>query len=131
MRECSIVGKNFRIHWIPIRHFYGVQLLNKSFSRFPSNKNEEFSHILQPWWLSLKNFGGISRESFPVTDSSKIFKKFPRIGPQDERFLWDHSFETQFREIPEKFLRLGQQLYVIFYQLFSQSLFKPSFFTII
>jgi len=40
-----------------------------------------------------------------------MFKKFPRIGPQDERFLWDHSFETQFREIPEKFLGLGHHVY--------------------
>ena len=73
------------------------------FPYFPSNKSEEFPQILQPWWLSLKNFQGISQESFPVTDSSKILEKFPRIGPQDERFLWDHSFQTQFREIPEKF----------------------------
>ena len=27
---CSIVEKNFRIHLIPMRHFYGVQFLNKS-----------------------------------------------------------------------------------------------------
>ena len=30
-------------------------------------------------------------------------KKFPRIGPQDDRFFGDHSFESQFREILEKF----------------------------
>ena len=54
----------------------------------------------------LKNFLGISLESFPLTDSWEILKKFPRIGHQDERFLWDHSFETQFREIPEKSFRI-------------------------
>jgi len=67
----------------------------------------------------LKNFRGISRELFPVTDSSEILEKFSRIGPQDERFLWDHSFETQFREflrntypeISEKFLGLGHHVY--------------------
>jgi len=42
-------------------------------------------------------------EEFPVTDSSEILEKFPRIDPQDERFLWDHSFKTQFWEILEKF----------------------------
>ena len=89
------------------------------FPYFPSNKSEEFPQILQPWWLSLKNFQGISQESFPVTDSSKILEKFSRIGPQDERFLWDHSFETQFWEflrntspkILEKFLELGHHAY--------------------
>ena len=50
-----------------------------------------------------KEFPRNSRESFPVTDSSEILEKFPRIGPQDERFLLDHSFETQFQEISEKF----------------------------
>ena len=25
--------------------------------------------------------------------------------------MWDHSFETQFREIPEKFLGLGHHVY--------------------
>ena len=44
----------------------------------------------------------VTRKSFPVTDSSEILEKFPRIGPQDKRFLGDHSFETQFRQIPEK-----------------------------
>ena len=29
LKLCSIVEKNFRILLIPIRHFYGVQLLNK------------------------------------------------------------------------------------------------------
>ena len=61
----------------------------------------------------------VTRKSFPVTDSSEILEKFPRIGPQDEGFLCDHSFETQFREflritspeIPEKFLVLGHQVY--------------------
>ena len=72
-------------------------------SFYPSNKSEKFSQILQPWWLSLRNFWGISRESFPVTDSLEILEKFPRIGPQDDRYLWDHSFETHFREIPKKF----------------------------
>ena len=64
----------------------------------PSNKSEEFPQILQPWWLSLKNFQEISRELFPVTDSLNW------IGPLDDRFLWDHSFETQFQEILEKFV---------------------------
>ena len=50
---------------------------------YPSNKSEEFPQIHQPWWLSLRNFRGISRESFPVTNSSEILEKFPRIGPQD------------------------------------------------
>ena len=47
----------------------------------PSNKSEEFPQILQLWWLSLRNFQGISRESFPVFDSSEILEKFSRIGP--------------------------------------------------
>ena len=80
-----------------------VHVISSGPQRYPSNKSEEFPQIHQPWVLSLRNFQGISRESFPVTDSSEILEKFPRIGPQDERFLWDHSFETQFREIPEKF----------------------------
>ena len=50
-------------------------------------------------------------ESFLVTDSSEILEKFPRIGPQDERFLWYHSLKTQFREIPEKFLGLGHHVH--------------------
>ena len=75
----------------------------------PSNKSEEFPQILQQWWLSLRNFRGISRESFPVSDSSEILEKFPIIGPQDERFLWDHSFETQFREIPGNFSGISPQ----------------------
>ena len=58
--------------------FWIVQTTNSS---NPSNKSEEF----------------------PVTDSSEILEKFPRIDPQDERFLWDHSFKTQFWEILEKF----------------------------
>ena len=73
----------------------------------------------------------ISWKSFPVTDSLEILDKFPRIGPQDERFLWDHIFEIQFweilrnfsqlnsseflqntsPEIPEKFLGLGHHVY--------------------
>ena len=58
----------------------------------------------------------VTRKSFPVTDSSEILEKFPKIGPQDERFLWDNSFETQFREIleqfcGEKFLRISQEYF--------------------
>ena len=26
-----------------------------------------------------------------MTDSSEILEKFPRVDPQDERFLWNHS----------------------------------------
>ena len=90
----------------------------------PSNKSEEFPQILQPWWLSLKNFWGISWESFSVTDSSEILKKFPRIGPQDERFLWDHRFETLFWEIPEKFLGLGYHVYRFFGKFIKRICFK-------
>ena len=28
--KCSILEKNYRIHLIPMRYFYGVQFLNKS-----------------------------------------------------------------------------------------------------
>ena len=85
----------------------------------PSNKSEEFPQILQPWWLSVRNFRGISRESFPVTDSSEILEKFPRIGPQDEIFLLDHSFELSFEKFlrnspefsPTKFLRISPEIF--------------------
>ena len=58
-------------------------IFNSRRNQYPSNKSEEFPQIHQPWWLSLRNFRGISRESFPVFDSSEILEKFPRIGPQD------------------------------------------------
>ena len=32
--KCNIAENNFRIHLIPIRHFYGVQFLNKSVKSF-------------------------------------------------------------------------------------------------
>ena len=104
------------------------------FPYFPSNKSEEFPQILQPWWLSLKNFQGISQESFLVTDSSKILEKFSRIGPQDERFLWDHSFETQFWEflwntspkILEKFLELGHHAYGFLEELLRELVSRKS-----
>ena len=32
--QCSFVENNFRIHLIPMRHFYGVQFLNKSVNSF-------------------------------------------------------------------------------------------------
>ena len=57
-------------------------------------------------------------KKFLENHSSEILEKIFRIGPQDERFLWDHSFETQFQkflrnspEIPEKFLGLGYHVY--------------------
>ena len=86
--------------------FLGGYVLRIGFFNSQVTKVRNFPQILQPWWISLKNFRGISRESFPVTDSSEILENFPRIGPQDERFLWDHSFETQFQEIPEKFFEI-------------------------
>ena len=101
----------------------------------PGNKSEKFPQILQPRWFSLKNFWGISQESFPVIDSSEIFKKFPRIGPQDNRFflesqfwdsvsensweiLWNFSpqnssefFQNNSPDIPENFLGLSYHVY--------------------
>ena len=41
--------------------FYNILLL---FLFYPSNTSEEFPQIFQPWWLSSKNFLGISGESF-------------------------------------------------------------------
>ena len=51
----------------------------------------------------LRNFSRI----ISVTDSKEILEKFPIIGPKEERILGDHSFETQFREIPEKFFGIA------------------------
>ena len=110
MTYCTNIKDSDSMMWISFskkQHPYLQYFIHEQqfiiISFYPSNKSEKFSQILQPWWLSLRNFWGISRESFPVTDSLEILKKFPRIGLQDEIFLWDHSFETQFREIPEKF----------------------------
>ena len=92
-----------------MRRQYKNKVLKKFYPKslqsaiYPGNKSKEFPRILQPRWLSLRDFRRISREPFPVTGSSEILEKFPRIGPQDERFLWDHSFKTQFWEILEKF----------------------------
>ena len=113
----------------------------------PSNKSEEFPQILQPWRLSLRNFWGISWESFPVTDSSEILEKFPRIGPQDERFVgsqfWDSvsrnpweilqnfspqnssEFLQQYSvEIPEKFLGLCYHVYGFFREFIKRISFE-------
>ena len=115
---CSAVDKFFWIHstmyiywvWSQSRlsklSFWADTFWESVFFNSQVTKVRNFPQILQPWWISLKNFRGISRESFPVTDSSEILENFPRIGPQDERFLWDHSFETQFQEIPEKFFEI-------------------------
>ena len=100
-------SNNNRLYCYNVDIVYATMLCYSTQS--PSNKSEEFPQILQPWWLSLRNFRGIFWESFPVTESLEILENFPRIGPQDERFLWDQSFETQFREIPGNFSGISPQ----------------------
>ena len=48
--KCSILEKNFRIHLILMRHFYGVQFLNRSV-----NSVIIFHHLFQP--ISSDNAG--------------------------------------------------------------------------
>jgi len=68
---------------------------------YPSNKSEEYPQILQPWWLSLKNFREIFRESFHETDSSEIFENSPELVPK----MRDFCGITVLRLSLEKFLR--------------------------
>ena len=59
--KCSIVEKNLRIHLIPMRHFYGAQLLNKSVKSL----SVTFHQLLQP-----------SEERFlTINDPDKTSKK--------------------------------------------------------
>ena len=86
--------------------FLGGYVLRIGFFNSQVTKVRNFSQILQPWWISLKSFQRSSRESFPVTNSlipRKFSRNSPELIPKMRDFLWGHSFETQFREIPKKF----------------------------
>ena len=78
----------------------------------------KFSKCGEFFWRISEEF----LETFPVTDSSEILEKFPRIDPQDKIFgksqFSDSLFEKFLRispnispEIPEKFLGLGHYVY--------------------
>ena len=73
------------------------------FSIIPSNKSEKFSQILQLWWLSLKNYRGISREiSHNWSPRWEIF-----VGSQ----FWDSVSRNSEEFCGEKFLRISQECF--------------------
>ena len=126
MTYCTNIKDSDSMMWISFskkQHPYLQYFIHEQqfiiISFYPSNKSEKFSQILQPWWLSLRNFWGISRESFPITYSYEFSRNSLELVPKMRDFcgitVFRLSFEKFLRNSPEffptKFLRISVEIF--------------------